>query len=252
MIPLSPLKASQILPKRRNLSSLRSARSLHQSQSATELAQKAVVGHGACSIYLLICYLFFLFSSPLFDQRLFFFFFILPLCAPFPNLFFSTELFLLGLFSCSFFHTMKSNFVSQREGSWEVVIRCALPGSWHRGRSMVDCPTANMHALTPFQEFSVPPNYPLNRKEMLKASAAICKHPWKTWPAGTSLNLGFKIAQTDGTKVCNKMWHFILSSIFVKWILLIIPTASSTECESDSDNLQCIKTNSRGQTEKNK
>lgn len=209
---------------------------------------RKVVGHGACSIYLLICYLFFLFSSPLFDQRLFFFY-STTLCSISPS-FFSTELFPLGLFSCSFFHTTKSNFASQRKGSWEVAIPCALPGRWHRGRSMVECPTANTHALTPFQEFSVPPNYPLNRKEMLKASAAICKHPWKMWPAGTSWNLGFKIAQTDGTKVCNKMWHFILSSIFVKWILLIIPTASNTECESDSDNLQCIKTNSRGQTEK--
>lgn len=127
---------------------------------------RKVVGHGACSIHLLICYLFFLFSSPLFDQRLFFY--STTLCSISPS-FFSTELFPLGLFSCSFFHTTKSNFASQRKGSWEVAIPCALPGRWHRGRSMVECPTANTHALTPFQEFSVPPNYPLNRKEMLKA-----------------------------------------------------------------------------------
>lgn len=75
--------------------------------------------------------------------------------------------------------------------------------------------------------------------------------PLKTRPAGSSLDLAFKIAQTDGAKVCNKMWHFILSFIFVKSILLIIPTVSSTDsAESDSDNLQFIKTISRGQAEK--
>lgn len=78
--------------------SIESASPVHQSQGATELAQKVGAGHGVCIIYLFIHYLLFLFTL-LFDQRLPTFF-IMPPCAPFPNLFFSAGLFPLGLFSC--------------------------------------------------------------------------------------------------------------------------------------------------------
>lgn len=43
------------------------------------------------------------------------------------------------------------------------------PQELARGRGMSEYPSANTPALAP--------NYPLNRKEMLKASAAMCKHP---------------------------------------------------------------------------
>lgn len=63
VIQLPPLKVSQISPRRRNVSSLCGpSRSVHQSQGVTELAQKAGVGYGVCSLYLFI-HSFFLLST---------------------------------------------------------------------------------------------------------------------------------------------------------------------------------------------